>query len=521
MTLRDPEAIRGLYMGKSAVPWRAWLVPLTAWGALILAMATATLSLNVLLARQWIHQERITFPVATLPLEVTSPRAPLMRNRLLWLGFGIAAVGQSLCATNYYLPAMPHLPLTIASISDSFTGPPWTSLGAIYIRNTPYAYGLAFLAPTDVQFSVWFFFWLGRLQRLLAFQGGYMDPTSLSERGAPYLVEQGIGAYLAMGLFLISRVTRGTRDVSREDPRDARHTILDGRDQASRGVRVAAVVFGLAIAAMVGILTAAGMALWIAAALLTIYFLVLVTITRVRAEAGFGWVYGPHRWAGGTATEILANATGTYSFGPQQLTALGLFHPFWWDIRFTPMPGQFEALKIGDTARMRQPHLVAWIVTATVVAIGVGMFAALRDGYQYGMATAKAFDGIVDGAKVGYELTMRWWDNPVRPDGTRTACSLLGGAVTLLLIGARQRYLWWPFHPIGYVIGATNTATMFWSNYFLAWLLKVSLLRYGGMRLYRAAVPFFVGLILGDIATQAAWSLVTSILDVPVYQFLA
>ena len=53
-----------------------------------------------------------------------------------------------------------------------------------------------------------------------------------------------------------------------------------------------------------------------------------------------------------------------------------------------------------------------------------------------------------------------------------------------------------------------------------AWVLKVCLLRYGGMRLYRTAVPFFIGLILGDIATQTTWSLVTSILDVPVYQFL-
>jgi hypothetical protein len=40
------------------------------------------------------------------------------------------------------------------------------------------------------------------------------------------------------------------------------------------------------------------------------------------------------------------------------------------------------------------------------------------------------------------------------------------------------------------------------------------------MRLYRAAVPFFVGLTLGDIVTQTTWSLVTSILDVPVYPFL-
>ena len=35
-----------------------------------------------------------------------SPRAPLFRSRLLWLGFALAAVGQSLCALNYYRPAV-------------------------------------------------------------------------------------------------------------------------------------------------------------------------------------------------------------------------------------------------------------------------------------------------------------------------------------------------------------------------------------------------------------------------------
>src|ERR1051326_3199240 len=80
---RDPQVIRDLFHGEAPVPWGAWLVPLAAWGLLIVALCVATLSLNVLLSRQWIQRERITFPVATLPLELTSRRAPLFRSRLL------------------------------------------------------------------------------------------------------------------------------------------------------------------------------------------------------------------------------------------------------------------------------------------------------------------------------------------------------------------------------------------------------------------------------------------------------
>ncbi len=150
----------------------------------------------------------------------------------------------------------------------------------------------------------------------------------------------------------------------------------------------------------------------------------------------------------------------------------------------------------------------------------MGGYAALRDSYRFGWATAKVYVGVASGAKTGYLLVNQWWDNPTGADAARTAWMALGGGVTLLLTAARQQFAWWPFHPIGYVMAGTPTAYVFWSNYLLAWILKVCLLHYGGMRLYRQTVSFFVGLILGDMVTQTTWSLVTSILDVPVYQFL-
>src|SRR2546426_68369 len=48
---RDPEVIRALFHGEAAVPWRAWIGPLAAWGLLIMALCIATLSLSALLSR--------------------------------------------------------------------------------------------------------------------------------------------------------------------------------------------------------------------------------------------------------------------------------------------------------------------------------------------------------------------------------------------------------------------------------------------------------------------------------------
>jgi hypothetical protein len=39
--------------------------------------------------------------------------------------------------------------------------------------------------------------------------------------------------------------------------------------------------------------------------------------------------------------------------------------------------------------------------------------------------------------------------------------------------------------------------------------------------LYRRSLAFFVGLILGDIVTQAGWTIIGRVLDVPIYQFLS
>lgn len=83
----------------------------------------------------------------------------------------------------------------------------------------------------------------------------------------------------------------------------------------------------------------------------------------------------------------------------------------------------------------------------------------------------------------------------------------IGTAVVALLGVARQRFAGWPLHPLGYAIANTNSMDYMWMPFLIAWMLKAVLLRYGGMRLYRAALPFFLGLILGDYVVPAMWAI--------------
>ena len=47
-----------------------------------------------------------------------------------------------------------------------------------------------------------------------------------------------------------------------------------------------------------------------------------------------------------------------------------------------------------------------------------------------------------------------------------------------------------------------------WFSVFLGWLIKSLILKYGGVKLYRAVRPFFFGLILGHIGCFGFWIII-------------
>lgn len=79
ITPTDTRAIEMLYTGlaggrdmswlevASAIPWQAWLTPLMLWSCFILLSYGFMLFIINLLSRQWIHNERINFPLLRVP----------------------------------------------------------------------------------------------------------------------------------------------------------------------------------------------------------------------------------------------------------------------------------------------------------------------------------------------------------------------------------------------------------------------------------------------------------------------
>jgi hypothetical protein len=58
-----------------------------------------------------------------------------------------------------------------------------------------------------------------------------------------------------------------------------------------------------------------------------------------------------------------------------------------------------------------------------------------------------------------------------------------------------------------------------WFCIFLGWLAKLLITRYGGAVAFRKAMPFFVGLVMGEFTTGSLWCIYGAITGQTVYHF--
>ena len=143
-------------------------------------------------------------------------------------------------------------------------------------------------------------------------------------------------------------------------------------------------------------------------------------------------------------------------------------------------------------------------------------WAYLHAMYQMG-AASKARGWLVYMGWETFNRLQTWLVHPHESKGVEMG--VIGGSVlfTIFLMIMKIRVLWWPLHPGGYVLMTGTGMAGLWFPIFLAWFSKAMVLKIGGVRLYRKAVPFFLGLILGDYTLGCVWSLIGLIWGMPTY----
>lgn len=202
LTVSQKNVLRGFYEGESsfytAENIKAWIVPLLSWSALLVVLLLIMFCTNIIIKKQWIEKERLSYPITQIPMAITNTeKTNLFRDRMFWIGFAISGGIDVYNGIAYLLSTFP-LFLIKYQLGALFTTKPWNAIGWMVVAIFPFAVGLGYLIPVDLAFSCWFFFFFSKFQRMLTSILGLQGFA-----GFPFIREQSFGAYMGICFFAI------------------------------------------------------------------------------------------------------------------------------------------------------------------------------------------------------------------------------------------------------------------------------------------------------------------------------
>jgi hypothetical protein len=264
--------------------------------------------------------------------------------------------------------------------------------------------------------------------------------------------------------------------------------------------------FVLSFAFLVGWTMMAGVAPLLAVALWIGYLTIAIVITRVVAEGGLIFVH--HGWMPlGALASVFGAGSGLF-LSPQNgiVAASVLESACIQDYRGSLMPSFIQSFKLARDRKINGRALGALIFAVILVGFVVGVHMNVRLGYENGGLQMQGWL-----SKSGPEMTGRqaaamangFAGNDVSL--TNIFWLLFGGGLTVLVMWCRSHFLWFPLHPLGYMMCVAYPMHTFWVSILIGWACKVLITRFGGGDSYRRMIPTFLGMALGDVSMMLFW----------------
>jgi len=514
--ISDPAIYKGYYIGNDSL-WRlnyirAWLPVVLAWTVFVTLLLAVMLCINAILRKQWTDNERLTYPIIQLPLQITSEQAfqpkGLFQNRLFWIGFLVAGLIDTVNSLNYYYPNIPTI-LTpgfgqsFLDLHPFFPNKPWNAIGWTPVSFYPFMIGLGMFMPLDFLFSCVFFYWMWKLEHVFAVAMAYdQDPRF------PYTENQSFGAYISFCFYSLWISRHYLRQVLRR-ALGKPSTLDDSREP----MRYRTAILG-ALAGVGGLIWFAvylGMTWWVGIIFFLMYFALAVAITRMRAELGTP-IHDLH-FTG--PEQIMTRVAGSRAFDANNLTAFAIF--FWFNraYRSHPMPQQLEAFKMAEQTRTETRKWSWAMLGLGAVSVFVAFWVILHLMYSYG---AEGKSAMTFGSE-SYDMLTTWLNSPQLGKFPEFLAIWIGFGIACLLQWLRIRFPWWPLHPLAFAVTSSWEINLVWGPLFLAWICKSLILRYGGRGGFHKALPFFLGLMLGQFVVGSLWNIYGIASGLPTYQF--
>jgi len=531
----------------AAVPWVAWLGPMTFWLPLMVVAVVLAVALVRMMHRQWSRHELLTYPLAGVAESLLTSRSDrtlpdIFYSRAFWVGFGMTAFIYLVNGLHMWFPQVVQIPLEFEQrdllrefpFLYHYCGTEAYSLFRGWIW--PFMVGIAVLVPTEISLTSW----LGYV--LLIFAGGlYFMFTGDGIKGLNQQYYHA-GAYVGAGLVILYLGRREYVNILRVafTRRWPKGHPLEAGAWACR-------VYLLACAVLVALLVYAGMDWLVALLVVTAFSLMVVLIARLTAEIGIPWLAN----MGHTAQRLPYFFLGPAAIGPQSLTVMAVVAAvldFDTSNTVAAQATTFEKLAEGSEPlvhRMRSGlGSTALLIAGLLIALGCAIFFILWNAHSFGAQQ----DGGTRGAVLGNMMRASEDINRMRLEGQLEKLSAVGGlgkiayarperrfwgffgfglALVVVCATLRLRFAWWPFHPLPLLLANTWCLSRLYHSFLLGWAIKVAIVKIGGGRFYSRSRPFFIGLIFGQIGMCGLWMLVDGLyytlrgLHPPFYRYFA
>jgi hypothetical protein len=380
---------------------------------------------------------------------------------------------------------------------------PWTGIDTLPIQIYPFVIGLGFLLPTDLLFSCWFFYFYWKAQLVMTTAMAW-DATP----GFPFQNQQSFGAYFAVFAVTLYSGRAYFREVIKKVL--GMQSELDDSEEAM-SYRAAAIGILVGMVLLTAFFWKIGLPPWIGVICFAIYFWIASSIARIRAELG-----SPvHDLSGMGPNQLMIQAFGTHVTDAKGLTALSYFTWFTAAYRQHPIANEIEGMKMTQVCRSKQRMYLYAVLLAGFVGMFASFWPFLHFSYDRGL-TNKIIGGTWRGDTMFGQIAT-WIKNPMGPNASGNIAVLSGFLVCLALGLLRMRFVGFPFHPIGYAISGGWSMNFVWLSLFIAWVIKTTILRFGGLKMYKRALPFFFGVILGEVVVGMLWSIISMLFNVSCY----
>jgi hypothetical protein len=200
------------------------------------------------------------------------------------------------------------------------------------------------------------------------------------------------------------------------------------------------------------------------------------------------------------------------AFDAASLTKLSFMQPMMLlDMRTNVMPAFLHAMKFAEVLRLDRKNLRR-LLNATLVALACSILVMFVT-TLYVLYDKGGLLGYTWFSKDAAQATFSEAAMTIKTSPGVSAANIgwmiLGAFVVFILVMGRSRFLWFPFHPLGYLVAPAYPITQLWTSFFLGWLIKTLIMKYGGSDSYVKLRPFMIGLIIGNAASMLFWAMLT------------